>query len=245
MKHVMIVLTLCMLVACGRSQQETSLAWKTDSLVRMSDSTLLIHMVYPVLTDTGAVADSINRTVMGVIRSSFDEQDSLRGDYTLDQSIDSMMAYKNNDEYLRKMPYTFVSEGTAFRYDNVVTVWIQRYIFTGGAHGMTPSEFFNFDYSNGRRLTNDQLFKDTAELCKLNRKAFNLYLEGKGITNPKQALFVSPDELPLPQNMGFDSIGLVMIYNQYEIAPYSFGLFVYSLPYDHVKSMFSDVVKGK
>ena len=52
MKHVMIVLTLCMLVACGRSQQETSLAWKTDSLVRMSDSTLLIHMVYPVLTDT-------------------------------------------------------------------------------------------------------------------------------------------------------------------------------------------------
>ena len=67
MKHVMIVLTLCMLVACGRSQQETSLAWKTDSLVRMSDSTLLIHMVYPVLTDTGAVADSINRTVMGVI----------------------------------------------------------------------------------------------------------------------------------------------------------------------------------
>ena len=61
MKHVMIVLTLCMLVACGRSQQETSLAWKTDSLVRMSDSTLLIHMVYPVLTDTGAVADSINR----------------------------------------------------------------------------------------------------------------------------------------------------------------------------------------
>ena len=174
----MIVLTLCMLVACGRSQQETSLAWKTDSLVRMSDSTLLIHMVYPVLTDTGAVADSINRTVMGVIRSSFDEQDSLRGDYTLDQSIDSMMAYKNNDEYLRKMPYTFVSEGTAFRYDNVVTVWIQRYIFTGGAHGMTPSEFFNFDYSNGRRLTNDQLFKDTAELCKLNRKAFNLYLEG-------------------------------------------------------------------
>ena len=110
---------------------------------------------------------------------------------------------------------------------------------------MTPSEFFNFDYSNGRRLTNDQLFKDTAELCKLNRKAFNLYLEGKGITNPKQALFVSPDELPLPQNMGFDSVGLVMIYNQYEIGPYSFGLFVYSLPYDHVKSMFSDVVKGK
>jgi len=108
MKHVMIVLTLCMLVACGRSQQETSLAWKTDSLVRMSDSTLLIHMVYPVLTDTGAVADSINRTVMGVIRSSFDEQDSLRGDYTLDQSIDSMMAYKNNDECLtrsfRKVP---------------------------------------------------------------------------------------------------------------------------------------------
>ncbi|MFQ8806011.1 MAG: hypothetical protein ACLR8Y_14120 [Alistipes indistinctus] len=85
-------------------------AWKTDSLVRMSDSTLLIHMVYPVLTDTGAVADSINRTVMGVIRSSSDELDSLRGDYTPDQSIDSMMAYKNNDEYLRKMPYTFVSK---------------------------------------------------------------------------------------------------------------------------------------
>ena len=106
----MIVLTLCMLVACGRSQQETSLAWKTDSLVRMSDSTLLIHMVYPVLTDTGAVADSINRTVMGGSVLSFDEQDSLRGITPLDQSIDSMMAYKNNDEYLRKMPYTFVSK---------------------------------------------------------------------------------------------------------------------------------------
>lgn len=45
--------------------------------------------------------------------------------------------------------------------------------------------------------------------------------------------------------MGFDSVGLVMIYNQYEIAPYSFGLFVYSLPYDHVKSMFRRRSQGK
>ena len=55
---------------------------------------------------------------------------------------------------------------------------------------MTPSEFFNFDYSNGRRLTNDQLFKDTAELCKLNRKAFNLYLRVKALpTRNRLCLF--------------------------------------------------------
>ncbi len=110
---------------------------------------------------------------------------------------------------------------------------------------MTFSEYFNFDRSDGHRLTNDQLVRDTAELCDLNRKFFNNYLEDNGIDFPKGALFVSLDELPLPENMGFDSLGLVMIYNQYEIAPYAWGRFVYELPYDQVQSILSDEVKGR
>ncbi len=246
MKYVTAILASCMLVACGMSGQKGSLDWRSDTLVRVQDdSTLSLFIVYPVLTDTGAVAEQINQAIVEVIRSSFDGLDSLQGDETLDQCIDSLVEQKNSDEYLRGIPYEFTSEGTVFCHENVVTVWIERYIYTGGAHGMTFSEYFNFDRSDGHRLTNDQLVRDTAELRDLNRKFFNNYLEDNGIDIQKEDLFVSLDELPLPENMGFDSLGLVMIYNQYEIAPYARGRFVYELPYDQVQSILSDEVKGR
>lgn len=237
MKRYLVVMALCLLTACGGAKQQGELAWKTDSLQRASDSTLLVHLVYPVLTDSSVLADSVNRTVEEVLRSSFDALDSLQGNYTLEQSVDSMLQRKNRENMTRLVPYTFVSNGAAYRYGDVVSVWIERYLFTGGAHGVTLSEFYNFDYNSGKRLAVAEIFDDTTQLSQLNREAFEKYLTEQGITDVDQALFVSPDQLPLPKNIGFDSTGVVMRYNQYEIAPYAMGILSYSLPYDQVKSL--------
>lgn len=94
MKRYLVVMALGLLTACGGAKQQGELAWKTDSLQRASDSTLLVHLVYPVLTDSSVLADSVNRTVEEVLRSSFDALDSLQGNYTLEQSVDSMLQRK-------------------------------------------------------------------------------------------------------------------------------------------------------
>lgn len=237
MKYYLMIAALSLLMACGGVKPQTELAWTTDSLQRASDSTLLVHLVYPVLTDSSALADSVNQTVEKVLQSSFEGLDSLQGDYTLMQRIDSIQQQKNSDEITRKIPYTFISNGSVYRYGDVVSVWLERYLFTRGAHGMTFSEFYNFDYNNGKRLAVAEIFDDTTKLSQLNRDAFGKFLTEQGITDVDQALFVSPDQLPLPKNVGFDSTGVVMRYNQYEIAPYAMGILSYSLPYDQVKSL--------
>ena len=103
MKYYLMIAALSLLMACGGVKPQTELAWTTDSLQRASDSTLLVHLVYPVLTDSSALADSVNQTVEKVLQSSFEGLDSLQGDYTLMQRIDSIQQQKNSDEITRKI----------------------------------------------------------------------------------------------------------------------------------------------
>ena len=46
-------------------------------------------------------------------------------------------------------------------------------------------------------------------------------------------------------NVGFDSTGVVMLYNQYEIAAYVFGQSRYTLPWAEVEPILGKAVQGK
>ena len=45
---------------------------------------------------------------------------------------------------------------------------------------MTFSEFYNFDYNNGKRLAVAEIFDDTTKLSQLNRDAFGKFLTEQG-----------------------------------------------------------------
>lgn len=120
---------------------------------------------------------------------------------------------------------------------DVLTIKLDSYIFTGGAHGYGASTFLNFDKQKGTELKNEELFKNTVDFQKFAEIKFR---EKEGVPKDKSINstgYMFEDELfKLPETMGFTKKGLQLIYNRYEVASYSDGPVVLTLPYDEVNT---------
>ncbi|MBC8766659.1 DUF3298 and DUF4163 domain-containing protein [Arenibacter sp. BSSL-BM3] len=119
---------------------------------------------------------------------------------------------------------------------NILTIQVNSYSFTGGAHGFSSTRFLNFDKAKGLELENMELFKDSLE--------FQNFVEGKfraqekipatGSVNATGFMF-EDDEFHLPQNIGFTQEGLQLFYEQYEVASYADGPIILTLSYKEIK----------
>ena len=127
---------------------------------------------------------------------------------------------------------TFRAEYEVFRSDAKIISLIQRvYQFTGGAHGMTIQTGHTIDRTSGRQLTLADLFVTGANYAeRMNRFVLE---EGrtrklpmwdfKGI-GEKAAFYLS-------------DTGIVLFFQQYEIAPYSAGIVQMQIPYELMKDI--------
>lgn len=115
-----------------------------------------------------------------------------------------------------------------FKSSEIICISITSYINTGGAHGINTISFLNFDPKTGKRITNNHLFK--------NQKGFEAVAKAyfKKSVSDEDMLF-EPDTFKLPANIGFTNQGVILLYNQYEIAPYSTGIIDCTIPYNAIK----------
>lgn len=110
-----------------------------------------------------------------------------------------------------------------YNQNNILSLYTLDYQFTGGAHGMTTLVPYNINISNGKYLTLNNLFK----------KEFN-YIE---FINNKvnEKIKENPDIYFLDGENKFKTIsekqdfyinekGIVIVFQLYEIAPYSSGI---------------------
>lgn len=128
--------------------------------------------------------------------------------------------------------YQCFSSWSAFGNETVLSVFIKRYIFSGGAHGNTMATYLNFNSQTGERLHLRGLIKDTTKLLDLAAEYFckerRLPLDAMQIAT---GLFCELTALPMPSQMGFNAKGFVLYYNTYEIAPYVMGPIIITIPY--------------
>lgn len=118
---------------------------------------------------------------------------------------------------------------------NILTIQVNSYSFTGGAHGFSTTRFLNFDKVKELEIETMELFKDPLE--------FQNFAEGKfrdqekipatGSINATGFMFEN-DEFYLPQNIGFTQEGLQLFYEQYEVASYADGPIVLTLTFQEI-----------
>ncbi len=240
MKRILFFCLIGLMASCGEGTPGGGLSWTNDTISR-STANDVVALIYP-LAQGPAAADSINAHVRDYLKEVF-TNDIPGPSLSLAASVDSLLAQKSRDTFLSDRPFQLHSEGSVYSRGGMSSLWLQTYAFTGGAHGMTLGRMLNVDNASGRVLTTGELFRDTVRLAELNREAFKRFLREKGIERVEESLFVSPDTLPLPTEIGLDSTGVVMLYNPYEIAPYVFGQSVYSLPYAEVESLLQKIAK--
>lgn len=165
---------------------------------------------------------------------------------------DALTSFKNGYTELKELyaeettPWEAKIEGKVVYEDEaLLTVQLNSYVFTGGAHGYTAQRFLNFDKKRGVELENCQLFQ--------NRKAFQQFVEAKFREQeaiPAEAsinqtgLMFESDRFYLPENIGFTKEGVQLLYNPYEVASYADGPIVLTLPFKDVKPFLANETKS-
>lgn len=192
----------------------------------------LVEINVPKAIENTPFADQINSEINKTIQSvlHIGEPNTLTAK-TVEESITSFNKEYNdfNTDFPNvSQPWEAQIDGELMHQSiDIISIAITSYVNTGGAHGITHVSFLNFNTSTGKRITNAELIK--------NKKAFEniarTYL--KDMISEDDALF-EPNTFKLPENIGFNEKGVILLYNQYEIAPYSTGIIDFTIPIEKV-----------
>ncbi len=135
-------------------------------------------------------------------------------------------------------PYEAVMKYTVtMNEDCTLSTYTDQYEFTGGAHGNTVRTSDNWNLQTGRRLQMGDLFDRGANwkpavIREITRQAEKNMAENPGIYFDDYKKLIA--QTFNPQSFNLTPKYLQVYYQQYDIAPYSSGVIVFSLPYDKV-----------
>jgi len=128
----------------------------------------------------------------------------------------------------------------------VLSLVVQTYQFTGGAHGMSWKNYYNLDTQNSRQLAMQELFKAEVDYISIINAEIKKQIQDQ-ITNEQGMYFEGAE--------GFTTIAanhpfyikdqhLVICFGQYEIAPYAAGMPEFKLPIDvHAQQWAENFIK--
>lgn len=125
-----------------------------------------------------------------------------------------------------------------FNENNLLSIRLDKYVFTGGAHGLTITDFANISLADGSILNMDDIFasgysRQLDELLNRKLRIMNGIQEGEMLST--SGFFT--DTISNPGRFYINHNGIGFIYNVYEIAPYSTGSTELFFTFDELKGI--------
>lgn len=239
------LLTIVLVTAC---KKEDSLTFKPYSISNGNCedcSTVLISI--PKALDKSNLSETINIALQEEIISllNFDEVSDAQ---SIEGAIESFIAdYEDMDGKFpeQSMPWEAKIKGdVTFESKEILTIRLESYLFTGGAHGYNTFRFLNFDKIKGTELDRQDLFKREKEFEGFTEAKFR---EQENI--PAQApinstgFMFETEAFYLPENIGYTDNGLLLFYEPYEIASYADGPILLTIPFQEVNAFLKFPIK--
>lgn len=237
MRVVIFLLVLCCLFACGHN---TTMDFETLTIdSRQCRNCPQVKISLPEAQGKSKIANTVNNALAEEIISLLTFEDSLDV-ATLDEAIQS---FKKGYERIQRL-YPDETPGwkaeifaeISFEDEHWLSIRLNTYTFTGGAHGYGSVRFLNFDKQKSAELESWELFR--------NRESFERYAEAKFRAQEKipenkpinsTGFMFEEDRFYLPENIGLEAGGVKLLYNQYEVASYADGPIELVLPYSDVE----------
>ena len=204
-----------------------------------------------------AVVDSLQKFIGSLVDCNFSDAKSIK-DYgeSLWQSLSddwhSTFDEMEPDERLGALERThsIIKLHETKRY---VTYHYHTFEYGGGMHGYTTEVGFTFRKSDGKQI---KLLQDTdsPELAQLIKEGIKSFFAGgpdKAMTDEEVLEFLFAEDtddlanIPLPLNAPYLSdTGVVFLYTQYEIAPYSSGIITFEVPFAKISPFLTQEAKA-
>ncbi len=136
--------------------------------------------------------------------------------------------------------FPFNPHGLTVRYEVTLngnctfSFYRDKYIYTGGAHGITPRESDTFDICSGKRITLPSLFPAGTD-WRSKVLAQILAAADENLKQDPYLYFDNYRELILtnfnPESFYLTPEAVAVYYQQYDIGPYAIGIPVFEIPY--------------
>ena len=220
-----------------------------------SDSTAEVFVLvqWPVKGDK-AVVDSLRKNINSWICGEWNRPDDVKpyGESLFESlSIDWHSVYDDMAPEDRMGAFTQHYEVTLdTQTDRYVTYFYRHHEYQGGMHGYTTDVGFTFRKSDGKQI---KLIEDTdsPEFAQLLKDGVKRFFGGDTPASDEEVLeylfaedVEALDNLPLPGNAPYLSeTGVVFLYTQYEIAPYSSGIITFEVPFKDISPFLTPEAK--
>lgn len=137
------------------------------------------------------------------------------------------------EKYIKYKYEAYTNYDLTYHKNNIVSIPMTMYKFTGGAHGMTYLVSYNYDLLTGKRLLLKNLFKEGVDYKFLINNLIKYEI------NKNKELYFIGDEgfisISDDQKFYIDNDKIVIYFDLYEIAPYYVGLPKFEVPFDDYK----------
>ena len=196
-----------------------------------------VQLQIPQADTTLQLGRTINITLQDEVISllAFDEATSI---LTIPEAVNSFSAgYTELIENFEGTPVweAMITADVSYEDAHLLSIRMESYLFTGGAHGFEEVRYLNFDKRRSRVIEGINMFTNFAPVLTLAEEMFRITqaIPVGGDINSTGFMFEG-DQFHLPETIGFNSHGMVLHYNQYEVASYADGPITITLPWAEV-----------
>lgn len=137
------------------------------------------------------------------------------------------------NQYEALMKYTVTLNNNC-----TLSTYYDQYEYTGGAHGITLRSSDTFNLQNGNIIKLENLFEDNLNYEDLLIKKIQTQADKNLLENP--GIYFDNYKKLIVENFNKNNFYLTpktvdIYYQHYDIAPYSTGIVVFSIPYENLK----------
>ncbi len=136
-------------------------------------------------------------------------------------------------------PYSLESKYTKYTYESYISYVFFTSMATGGAHPNNTIHTITYDKTKNQIVDIDQLVTDDPMILETLSKESRQRLKMKPIfqdSYANQDMLLAGTEATKEnfRNFAFSKEGLILFFEQYQVAPYSFGKFQVVISYDKI-----------
>jgi hypothetical protein len=229
------ILSLCFLFAMFSCTPDTTTALKTREFEGMvCGDCPKVRISIPVAPENTVLGKSVNTGVREEIIELLDFAQN-------NNAVDIPGAIDAFTEGFRNLQKDFPEELTgweasvngtrSYEDTSLLTIKLETYIFTGGAHGYAATRYLNFDKKTGAERSGTELLNDPEAFSEFAERAFReKYDIPAGASINSTGFMFENNQFTLPENIGLSADAIVLHYNPYEVASYADGSLILEIP---------------
>jgi len=233
-KYSFIVIILTLIFSC---KEEIKIDFLEQNIERNDVTEISIN--FPKAEGTKDIANKINKTISDHIVSQMNLNEDDPSTVSIDNAITTFNTefknFKNDFPDTAQKWEAFVDGEVTYRSPEIISIAINTYLDTGGAHGNTNVVFFNFNAQTGELFKTKDLIKNIEALSDVIKEKLKDEIKANSDNESMEDEFFGK-EFQLPESLGYSDEGIIILYNPYEIASYAQGIIEFTIPFEDVSS---------